>query len=260
MKCVGINPLWMYFYNDRMFDLKNGDLGQNMLEPYIKLKAYFEHIGYEFHTIDMINLNKADILIFQDVPINSICTINRLVPLMKYILKNKRKIDFFKYMIDNNLNTKAFLIMQEPPLIDPFNYNKKFHKYFNKIFTWCDDLVDNKKYFKLCYPQPLQKKTYEINFDYKKLCVMIASNKRVRNKEFKYELYSKRKKVIDYFESNNKQFDLYGYGWNDKISFNELGKWKVRGGGIKTIKEKQMISLKLFQNINSVSVMKICAI
>ena len=44
-----------------------------------------------------------------------------------------------------------YLITWEPFIIKPDNWNLENHKYFRKIFTWNDKLVDNEKYFKINY-------------------------------------------------------------------------------------------------------------
>jgi hypothetical protein len=47
---------------------------------------------------------------------------------------------------------KLILILWEPPTTMPQNYNPIYHEYFSRVYTWRDDLVDNKKYFKIYYP------------------------------------------------------------------------------------------------------------
>ena len=45
-----------------------------------------------------------------------------------------------------------YLICAEAPTIDTNTWNENNHKYFKKIFTWDDDVIDNKKYFKINHP------------------------------------------------------------------------------------------------------------
>ena len=101
---------------------------------------------------------------------------------------------------------KRYLLLFESSLIRPDNWNLKLHVFFDRIFTWHDGVVDNKKYFKVNYwsnitsvPKPDASKK-------KKLCVMIANNKRVRSP---LELYSRRVEAIRWFEKNHPDdFDL----------------------------------------------------
>lgn len=106
---------------------------------------------------------------------------------------------------------KLILFLWEPPSVMPQNYNFKDHSHFSKVYTWKDDLVDNKKYFKFYYPvlQPMISDI--IDFDSKKMCTLIAGNKTSHHSN---ELYTERHKIIDFFEQNHSDdFDLYGKWW-----------------------------------------------
>jgi hypothetical protein len=125
----------------------------------------------------------------------------------------------------NNSNENTVLFLWEPPSVLKSNYNKNYHKYFSKIYTWNDDLVDNKKYFKFCYPQGdknqffIRKSTK--SFEEKKLCTLIARN---YYSGYYNENYSERRKTIAFFENNALQdFDLYGYFWDKNINQSYCG-------------------------------------
>lgn len=121
------------------------------------------------------------------------------------VIEDKAK--YFKLHLQRNM----VLILLEPPSVLPKNYEKKYHKYFSKIYTFDDDLVDNKKYFKLYYPElkPMRK-DYK-SFEEKKLCTLIAGDKSSIHPD---ELYSKRREVIHFFEKTAPEdFDLYGQTW-----------------------------------------------
>lgn len=55
---------------------------------------------------------------------------------------------FWKYP-----KNKKYLFLFEPRVVAPIIYWKIIHIFFNKIYTWDDSLVDNKKYFKFIWPQ-----------------------------------------------------------------------------------------------------------
>lgn len=116
---------------------------------------------------------------------------------------------------------KLILFMWEPPLILEKMYDKKVTALFSKIYTWNDDLVDNKTYFKFYYPA-LQPMIEQIpSFEEKKLCTMVVSNF-TSNKP--NELYSERNKVIEYFASTGeKDFEFYGRGWDAALYPNYRG-------------------------------------
>lgn len=122
---------------------------------------------------------------------------------------------------------KNILICLEPPVVVPFTYMKIFHIFFIKIYTAYDDLVDNKKYFKIRFPKlNLGINTKAKKFKEKKFLVLINSNKSPfflfkALSPFGKELYSERIKSIEFFEHNiPKDFYLYGRGWNKKKKFN----------------------------------------
>lgn len=106
---------------------------------------------------------------------------------------------------------KLVLFLWEPPSVSPRNYNPANHRLFSKIYTWNDDLVDNKIYFKFNYPVLHPMISDAVDFDSKKLCTLIAGN---LNSSHPNELYSERRRLIDFFETNHSSdFDLYGKWW-----------------------------------------------
>jgi len=84
---------------------------------------------------------------------------------------------------------------------------------FRLFFTWHDAFVDNKKIFKICWPQTRQIPIVpQIPFAKKKLLANISMNKFLRHPR---ELYSARRVSIRYFERTRPDdFDLFGVGWS----------------------------------------------
>lgn len=131
------------------------------------------------------------------------------------IMEDKAK--YFKFYPQR----KMVLILFEPPSVLPQNYDKKYHKYFSKIYTFDDDLVDNKKYFKFHYPELRAMREDPKPFEEKKLCTLIAGDK---SSSHPNELYSKRREVIRFFENKAPQdFDLYGQMWSPSEFSSYLG-------------------------------------
>jgi alpha(1,3/1,4) fucosyltransferase len=179
-------------YNNYMLLNSNSLIGDDLLSSLNYLYKESLSIGIEFKTLDMIGLNeKIDAYLFLDYPRMS----------NKYVKKA------FKTAIPK------YLIIYESEIIRPENWIKSNHDKFSKIFTWDDNLVDNKKFFKNNFsfnlPSDINK-----NLDKKvKLCTLIAGNKKVNHSN---ELYSERVKAINWFLKEHPQdFDLYGIGWND---------------------------------------------
>jgi hypothetical protein len=163
--------------------------------PVFYLSKQLEKLGHKTATIDTDSIKKFDAVLFLDFP----------------TLKNK----YFNQLLKLGHNN-MYLLIAESPIIKPDNLDAENHKYFKKIFTWEDDIIDNKKYFKINYSHNIPK---EFNFDLgkdKKLCAIIAGNK---SDNHPAELYSERIMAIRWFEKNHPDdFDLYGLGW-DKYNF-----------------------------------------
>ena len=119
--------------------------------------------------------------------------------------------------------SKMIFTMWEPPSVNACNYHPKIHRLFGKILTWCDDIVDNKKYIKLFYPrQQLYMIPHIVPYTEKKLCCMIAS---FILSHYSGELYTERLRTIEYFEQyHSDDFDLFGSrGWGEKNLKNYRG-------------------------------------
>lgn len=108
---------------------------------------------------------------------------------------------------------KLILFMWEPPTVQKELYDPDVQACFGKIFTWDDDLVDNRQFFKFCYPV-LTSRLVEIPpFEKKKFCTMIA---RKLNSKHPKQLYKEREKTIRFFEKKKGEFDLYGMYWEKR--------------------------------------------
>lgn len=79
--------------------------------------------------------------------------------------------------------------------------NPKFYLPYSRVYTFDDDLVDNKKFFKFCYPV-LQKMLSKIpDFKDKKFCTMVAGNWDP----------PERREILDFFATKPEgTFEFYG--------------------------------------------------
>jgi len=170
-------------------------IGDNLMYPFFLLAQKLKSMGHKVATIDTEDIKSFDVIIFIEFP----------------GYQNK----YFKDCIKNN-SKELYLIISESPMIRPDNLDVKNHIYFKKIFTCYDDMVDNKKYFKLNYSH-LIPDSIPFNIENRtKLCCTIASNKLIKKP---LALYLERIIAIRWFEENHPQdFDLYGKGW-DRYNF-----------------------------------------
>lgn len=178
-----------YFQNNLLFDdgQTKIEIRDDALHKYYRLYDAFKKSEFDIATNDLIPIETADIIVYTDMP--------KKLPLKKDI-------------------HKSYLILMESPLIKKENYNFQKHQYFNKIFTWDDTLVDNKKYIKFNYAFKIPSRIPK-SFNKKKLCCLIVGNK---SSDDPNELYSERKRAIRWFEKNHSDdFSLYGTKWNEYI-------------------------------------------
>lgn len=203
-----------------MFDDPSSPIGDNLMYPFVRLGQYLKERGHRINTLDRNDLNEFDAIMFIEFP----------------TLKNK----YFVKLINENFEN-LYLLLLESQIVRPDNFEAENHKYFKKIFTWRDDLIDEEKYFKINYAQSIPEK---IEVDPKgkdKLCTMIVGNKHFSHP---LELYSERIKVIRWFEKNHPEdFDLYGVGWDEYLFKGAFSKMN-RFGTIKKVLKSNYPSYK----------------
>ena len=124
-------------------------------------------------TIDTEPLDSYDAIIFFDYPGNHNRYLKKLIE-MKF----------------ENL----YLFLFENEIIKPDNWKKEHYRYFKKVFTWRDDIIDNKKIFKFFLPNKIPD-AISLNISQKtKFCCLIAGNKKNNQPR---ELYSERIRAIN---------------------------------------------------------------
>lgn len=176
-----------FYQKNRLFDLIDKVVNRdNCMYSFWYLKEEFLKYGFNLSTQDINSIEESEIVIYNEMPI---------------ILPSKKNIK------------KSYLMIFESELIKPENWKFESHKYFNKIFTWNDKIIDNKKYFKMnfshLFPTFIDKNLAKKD----KLCTLIAGNKKVNHP---LELYSKRIEAIRWFERNHlEDFNFYGLGWDN---------------------------------------------
>ncbi|MDP8234400.1 MAG: glycosyltransferase family 10, partial [Candidatus Saelkia tenebricola] len=192
---IGFFNYYEIYNNNRMFKDASSPIGDDLSYPGVYLFKFAKTRNIRISTIDTEPLESYDAIVFIDFP----------------TLKNK----YFSQLISNKFKN-VYLIIFESKVTKPNNWNVENHKYFKKIFTWNDEFVDNKKYFKINVSSKIP---MDLDFDLNKknkLCTLIAGHK---FKSHPLELYTERVKAIRWFEQNHPEdFDLYGMGW-DKYYF-----------------------------------------
>lgn len=177
------------YQSNRIFDLSNKHLNRdNCLYPYFLLKEELKLRGWELATSDLISPEVADIVLYNEMP----------------------------KPFSSNINpSKSYLLLFETELIRPDNWDLEKHKYFKKIFTWNDKIVDGKKYVKFNFPNEI-KSTPAGLLGRDKLLTSISGNK---TSSHPLELYSARLEAIKWFSKYvPTEFMYFGIGWDYPFS------------------------------------------
>lgn len=160
------------------------------------LKIELAKKGYDLCTQDLTPIRASDLIIYNDMP---------------------QKLPSIE---DED---KSILLLYESELIRPDNWNLESHKRFSKIFTWHDDFIDHKRYYKFNF-------THSGSTDFHKFeqktgfMTLIAGQ---HKNPHPYELYSKRLAAIKFYEKNHPGFfDFYGMGW-DLYTFRGPKLWRA---------------------------------
>jgi len=187
-----------FYNNNRLFALEDRIANRdNCLLPFYALKQQLKESGFDLATSDLHSVDDSELVIYNEMPAR---------------LPSAEALE------------RSCLLLFESELIRPDNWQLESHRAFSKIFTWHDDFVDNKKYFKMNFSFQLPD---QINRDLAKkdkFCALIAGHKRVQHA---LELYSKRVEAIRWFEQHHPdKFDLYGIGW-DRYRFSGPKLWRA---------------------------------
>lgn len=126
-----------------------------------------------------------------------------------------RQVTFELHMnaTKKELTVPAFVLLMETEQIYPPNASQNLIAQYQKVFTWNDDLVDQRRYIKINFPNK-RNSHFEHGWSGRnKFCCLIAGNRSSARRTPK-DMYTERVKTIRWFEQNAPdRFDLYGSGW-----------------------------------------------
>lgn len=192
------------YLHNVVFDIQKNK-GREVL-IFVKLKNYLRERNIYLNTYDIATNSTPYKYVYFDIPYPW------NLGMWKRIISNKKK---------------NILLCNESALVNPFNYMNVLHIFFEKVYTWNDELVDNKKYFKIRWPKSSDQMNFKSKkFKKKKLLILINANKLPFYpfkllSSFGRELYSERIKAIEFFERTiPEKFYLYGTGWNKPKKYN----------------------------------------
>ncbi len=196
MKVVVQNYYEFITRDGYLFREPQSDIGHNLLKPWNDLFLAADDLGIKLYTPDQLTpaitshpREQADVAVYLDVP-------RSRVPAKK-----------------------SLLIIYEPPFLIPENWEPVLHDSVDRVMTWNDNLIDNKKFFKNNFTAELTGVQHSISkeqFFLRKPLVMMQTHK---NHPHKNCLYPRRIDAIQFFERTAPaEFDLYGRGWEGRPS------------------------------------------
>lgn len=122
---------------------------------------------------------------------------------------------------------RNILFCFESPIVNPFSHSGIVHHFFEKVYTWDNGLIDNKKYFRFFIPQLSEGlDTKPVDFRKKRFLTFINAKKDVPfflqlMSPYKKNLYKERLRAVEYFSDNTpNEFDIYGRGWDKPMPWN----------------------------------------
>jgi len=124
MKVVVQNYYEFITRDGYLFKEPQSDIGHNLLKPWNDLYVAGKEQSIDFYTPDQLDgmphhpKEPVDLAIYMDVP-------RSRVPAKK-----------------------SMLIIYEPPFLIPENWEPVLHDSMDRVMTWDDNLIDNKKFFK----------------------------------------------------------------------------------------------------------------
>lgn len=136
---------------------------------------------------------------------------------------NLRKIIVFNPYLNQELisqlpTEKVILFVWEPEILPP-----DFYDSYSKVYTWDDNLIDNKKFFRFNYPYLMPMLENPIPFETRKLCTMVCGN-----------WTKERLEILRFFSSTHpRDLDCYGRTCPDNWSL-----WRGTIPGLHSGKEK----------------------
>jgi hypothetical protein len=200
----GFWNFYTYYNKNRMFSESKSLVGENLAYPTVYLAQQLRSLGHQVATLDMQDISWFDKVIFIDYP-------------------TKLNKHFRKLLKANH--PEINLILAEPPVVRPDNYNQEKHTGFKRVMTWKNDLckANPDKYRRYYLPNLHRPDSFSrIPLTQRRLCVMVNS---FMFSVHPRELYSERIRAIRWFEANApKDFDLIGIDWDKPLFTGRLSK------------------------------------
>ena len=200
-------------------------------QPYADLRDYLSTIGVKFEMTPRRPLEKYMYICFYNMfSVRAFNLRSGLKRTVSRFLRGEGCQSLYQRCLKKGLEDKMVLFLSEPESVVPENYPVNDHRNFRYVFTWSTKLLnyDQNRYKTFTIPAHFSSNvSHNIDFANKKLLVDISGNKCSKHPR---QLYSARRSDIQFFERNiPNHFDLYGFGWGDKRSYDKHSYTSYRG-------------------------------
>jgi len=173
------------YHGDKLFDASSVSLNRDdCLRPWILLKSELERRGHQVHTDDILNPDRADLRLYQEVD----------------------------PMRLPNSKLGSFVVLLESPIVRPESWDRIFWARFEGVFGWRPEAEwPGYRPIQIPYSIP-QAPREDVRFDQRSLLCLVAGNK---ESHCLGELYSARVQIIRWYERHAPaDFGLFGAGWD----------------------------------------------
>ncbi len=198
---VYIDPFSHHFYGDKLFDLKSDTQADDVLAPYVSLKAYFDARGIPLHTSDYLPPQPDG---------------------RRNLFFSFGGIEQYKRVAKREDTVLSAFFAFEGPTIEPSIYRELLHAQhsFRRVYSWSDSAS-----LEPWVGGPLRCLPFMTPHSFDKVhagiwentnrgyMVMINHNKLCRYQPLCPELYSERMRALEYFGRTG-EIELYGSGWD----------------------------------------------
>ena len=137
---------------------------------------------------------------------------------------------WYSKVLSENLEDKAVYWLVEPSVVENRHHKEAIDtllKRFKYVMTWNEELQKLNRVFELNSVYNWQDDVDLTVFSDRKNMKLLTNISGNKTSNVVGELYSERKKVIEWFEKNHpEEFEFYGYGWNRNQYSTYLGTCK----------------------------------
>ncbi|HSI22292.1 MAG TPA: glycosyltransferase family 10 [Methylophilaceae bacterium] len=178
-----------FFLKNRIFSLTDPVANRdNCQAPFARLRTRLSESGISIDTQDITPVSDANAVLFLNAPRANNWTWHTAIA----------------------MSIPIHVLALESEYIHAPNGDRSLLDQCKSVFTYRDDWVDGVRYFPIRYAQGLHTpKRWQ--WKNRKFACMLAGNKWSHHAD---ELYSARKRVIDWYQSNApERFSLFGPGW-----------------------------------------------